>query len=140
VKLLHVAFAFTLGIAIGRTFTISPTNVELLVLPASASLVVLAAVITRSHVRVALLLLILVFGMVRAITGIESPQPTQWNNVPRNEERVLLKGILLNDPSPSNDRVRLRLQIEPVDHQHSDYIVDVYTDRPRPNEIREALR
>jgi predicted membrane metal-binding protein len=42
---------------------------------------------------------------------------------------VSLTGVLLSDPSPSKDRARLRLEIEPVDDVGGEYFVDVYTER-----------
>jgi predicted membrane metal-binding protein len=129
VKLLKAIVAFTFGIALERSIASDPSGIELTIALGAAALIVAVAIFSRKHVTISVLLLVVLLGMARAITSDSSETTLPWNDIPRNEERVNLEGTLLSDPSPSNDRVRLRLKIEQATDSASDYFVDVYTNR-----------
>ena len=94
-----------------------------------AVLVVLAAVFARKHVAVTILILFASLRLVRGFAQDSTAADTPWASILRNEERVSLTGVLLSDPSPTKDRARLCLEIEPVDDVGGEYFVDVYTER-----------
>jgi hypothetical protein len=108
---------------------VTPSAAEISVLLLGAVVVVLAAIFARKHVAVAVLILFVLVGLVRGFAQDSTSTDIAWAGVPRNEERVSLSGVLLSDPAPSRDRIRLRLEIEPVDDVASGYFVDVYTER-----------
>lgn len=136
-KLLRATVVFTLGIAIARAITATPSTQEIAIALLAAIIVVAAAVLARKHVMATALLFLLLLGMVRAATGGAVNDPIPWGEIPRNEERVTVEGVMLGDPSPSGDRVRLRLQIgpqivpdvEPKGGSAPEYVIDVYADR-----------
>lgn len=128
-RLLKAAAAFTLGVVLERSLVASPSSMEMAVVILGGALVLAAAFFARKHVAVAVLILFALLGMVRGFApgGVETE--VTWAAIPRNEERVSLKGTLLSDPSPSKDRIRLRLEVEPDDTSLDAYSVDVYTER-----------
>lgn len=127
-KLLRATIAFTLGISAERFIATSPSGLELTIVILAASLIVGAAIYARRHVKVPMLLLLLLFGITRAVTGVpDSPIP--WSEIPRNESRVSLEGTLLSNPAPSNGRIRLRLRVETNTAPNTSYLIDVFTDR-----------
>ncbi|MBN4064738.1 DNA internalization-related competence protein ComEC/Rec2 [Dehalococcoides mccartyi] len=128
-RLLKASIAFTVGVAIERAISTTPSFQEIVLALIAVTLVLIAAKFSRRHVTTAVLLALLVLGTVRAVTGTESPALVPWDALPRNEQRVTLEGQMLSDPAPSKDRVRLRLQIVSNDNSIPDYQIDVYTDR-----------
>jgi competence protein ComEC len=131
VKLLKAAAVFTLAIVLERSFDTPPSGLEISVAVMAVGLVLVAAFYARKYVGIAVLLLLALLGLVRGFSSESSAIEASWADLPRNEERVYLEGALLSDPSPSNDRVRLRLQVAtPVAGDSSaGYFVDVYTER-----------
>ncbi len=128
-RLLRATIAFTLGIAVERALSTTPSTLEIIIALAATGVVVATAIYARRHVVIALLLLLAVAGLVRAATAGDQHSVISWSDVPRNEERVELKGILLTEPTPSNGRTRLRLQVDSRQPGNDGYSVDVYTER-----------
>lgn len=128
-KLLRVTIAFTLGIAVKRALSTTPSALEIVIVFAAIGIVVATAIYARRHVVITVLLLLAVAGLVRAATAGDQHPDISWSDVPRNEERVALKGTLLAEPTPSNGRIRLRLQVGSTQPSNHGYNVDVYTER-----------
>lgn len=122
-KLLRATIAFTFGIAIERALTATPSTLEITVAVSATVLVLASAIFVRKNVTLAVLFLLLVLGVVRAATGASNNESIHWEDIPRNEERIRVEGVLISEPSPSKERVRLRLQAD------NGYLVDVYAGR-----------
>jgi len=129
VKLLKAAAVFTLGVAFERSFDTTPSGLEIALAIIAVGLILVAALYARRYVGVAVLLILAVLGLARGFSSESSVVEMSWADVPRNEERVSLEGTLLSDPSPSNGRTRLRLQVAANGDSSRGYFVDVYTER-----------
>ncbi|MEE8045704.1 MAG: ComEC/Rec2 family competence protein, partial [Dehalococcoidia bacterium] len=131
-RLLKAASVFTLGIVFERGLadtSSGPSGIEITLLLIGGATVLAAAIFARKHVGIAVLLLLAIFGLVRGFAPGAGEAGVQWSEVPRNEERVSLEGVLLSDAVPSADRTRLRLEVSANDGSASGYVVDVYTER-----------
>jgi len=129
VKLLRAIIAFTIGIALGTTLVRTPTGLEIGIAITAAILIAVAALFSRKHTAIAFFLLLAILGTIRAATTGDPTSAISWEHIPRNEERITLEGVLTDDPSPSTDRVRLRLEVEPTTDDQASYLVDIYTNR-----------
>lgn len=128
-RLLKTAAAFTVGVVLERSLNATPSAAEISVLLLGAAVVILASIFARRHVAVAFLVLFALLGLVRGFAQDSKVTGFPWADIPRNEERVSLTGVLLSDPAPSRDRTRLRLEVEPVGGVSDGYFIDVYTER-----------
>jgi len=133
VKLLKATIAFTLGVSLEGLLSTTPSAFEIAIAVVAALVVIAAAFVARRHLLIALLTMFVLFGLVRAVTADAPSSTAQWNEVPRNEQRVEIEGTLLSEPSPSNGRTRLRLHVPPHDAltvgTQDGYNVDIYTQR-----------
>ena len=132
-RLLKTAIAFTLGTYLGQSFVSeSPSGIELAIGLIASIVVIVTARYASKHIGLAVLLLLALLGIVRGAAGSDSTIAVPWGDLPKNEERVTLEGTLLNDPTASNGRSRLRLFATLPDdagQQGKTVPVDVYTNR-----------
>lgn len=128
-KLLRAVIAVVVGVALARFVSVPPSTLELVIALSSATGLVALAMIVRKQVRTTVLILFVIVGLIRAVLATDSSTEVTWNEIPRSEERVELTGTVLTAPARSNDRVRLRLSVEPSSPTSASYFVDVYTGR-----------
>ncbi|MBT4125966.1 MAG: MBL fold metallo-hydrolase [Chloroflexi bacterium] len=128
-KLLRATIAFTFGIAAEQALSATPTALEIVVALVAVFGIVATAIYARRHFTLAILLLFAVVGLSRAVLVNDQAPHIAWGEVPRNEARVELEGLLLSEPTPSNGRTRLRLQVMAPDSSAAGYSIDVYTER-----------
>ena len=131
-KLLKTAIAFMLGIAFVRMLSAPPSTMEMIVVASAGTTIVIATVFAKRYTVPAVLMALLLLGLLRAASGADDG-PVPWGEIPRNEERVSLQGVLLSSPTPSGDRIRLRIDVESGEindaNETANFVVDVYTDR-----------
>ncbi|MDA1278916.1 MAG: ComEC/Rec2 family competence protein [Chloroflexi bacterium] len=129
-KLLKASIVFTLGIVAGQTMSQSPlTGTEVIVGLVASLVVVATAIYTRKHVTPALLVLVALLGVFRGATATGYSTAASWSDIPRNEERVTLEGVLFSNPAPANGRTRIRLDVETRAENNATYSINVYTGR-----------
>jgi competence protein ComEC len=132
VKLLKAAIPFTLGIALGRMLVAPPSTTEMIVVAVAGAMIVFTALFAKRFAVPTVLMALLLLGLLRAAVGTDD-LPVPWGDIPRNEERVSLRGVLLSDPVPAGERIRLRLDVQAdetdASNESLNFVVDVYTDR-----------